>query len=188
MKWIVGLGNPGAAYQDTRHNIGFMAVDRFAARHSIAVTQARHKAVLGEGHVGGQKVVLIKPMTYMNLSGEALRSYMDFYKASIDDLIVLYDDMDTPYGNIRLRYQGSPGGHNGMKSLIQHLGTPQFNRIRLGISRPRPGFPIVDYVLTKFTKEEFAAMPDVLDRTCDALEHALQHPFEKTMGLFNASS
>lgn len=186
MKWFVGLGNPGKQYESTRHNIGWMALDRFAEKHDIRISQSKCKGLLGEGHVGGQKVVLLKPMTYMNLSGESIRAYMDFYKASIDDLIVIYDDLDTPFGSIRLRYQGSAGGHNGIKSTIQHLGTQSFNRIRMGISRPAPGRDIADYVLSTFSKEEMQTMPQVLDRTVQAMEFALQNDFEKTMAKFNA--
>ncbi|SDE53640.1 peptidyl-tRNA hydrolase, PTH1 family [Paenibacillus sp. UNCCL117] len=185
MKWFVGLGNPGKQYEQTRHNIGFMALDRFAARHGIKIAQSKCKALLGEGVVGGQKVYLLKPQTYMNLSGESIRAFMDFYKAPIEDLIVVYDDLDTAYGQIRLRYQGSAGGHNGIKSTIAHLGTQSFNRIRIGISRPAPGRDIADYVLHAFSKDELAHMDTVLDKTNDAMEHLLALPFEKTMAKFN---
>ncbi|MFC6232769.1 aminoacyl-tRNA hydrolase [Paenibacillus allorhizosphaerae] len=186
MKWFVGLGNPGRQYETTRHNIGFMAIDRFAEQHGIKIAQSKCKGLLGEGHVAGQKVYLLKPQTYMNLSGESIRAFMDFYKASIEDLVVIYDDLDTPFGNIRLRYQGSAGGHNGIKSTIQHLGTQSFNRIRMGISRPAPGREVVDYVLGSFTKEEAQTMPSVLDKTAEAMEHLLTNSFEKTMGKYNA--
>jgi PTH1 family peptidyl-tRNA hydrolase len=185
VKWFVGLGNPGPAYQSTRHNIGFMAVDRFADKHGIKITQSKCKALMGEGHVNGTKVYLLKPMTYMNLSGESIRAFMDFFKAPIEDLILIYDDLDTPFGQIRLRYQGSAGGHNGIKSTIQHLGTQSFQRIRMGINRPVPGFNIADYVLSNFSKDEVKAMPQLLDTTCDAMEHALENAFEKTMAKFN---
>jgi len=186
VKWFVGLGNPGTPYQSTRHNIGFMAVDRFAERHGIKISQSKCKALTGEGIVNGTKVYLLKPMTYMNLSGESIRAFMDFYKASIDDLVVIYDDLDTPYGQIRLRYQGGAGGHNGIKSTIQHLGTQSFYRIRMGINRPAPGYNIADYVLSSFSKEEFKQMPPLLDTTCEAMEHALDNSFEKTMAKFNS--
>ncbi|AFC33718.1 Pth [Paenibacillus mucilaginosus 3016] len=186
MKWFVGLGNPGRQYEATRHNIGWMALDRFADKHGIQISQNKCKGLLGEGHVAGQKVYLLKPQTFMNLSGESIRAFMDFYKASLEDLVVIYDDMDTPFGSIRLRYQGSAGGHNGIKSTIQHLGTQSFQRIRMGISRPLPGRNIADYVLSTFSKEEVQGIPPVLDRTCEAMEHLLQHPFEKTMAVFNA--
>ncbi|MEK8133022.1 aminoacyl-tRNA hydrolase [Paenibacillus filicis] len=185
MKWFVGLGNPGKQYEQTRHNIGFMALDRFAGRHGIKITTSKCKALLGEGVVNGQKVYLLKPQTYMNLSGESIRAFMDFYKASIEDLVVVYDDLDTPYGNIRLRYQGSAGGHNGIKSTIAHLGTQSFNRIRMGISRPAPGRDIADYVLHTFSKDENAQMAAVLDKTSDAMEHLLTNSFEHTMAKFN---
>ncbi|MDO7908572.1 aminoacyl-tRNA hydrolase [Paenibacillus sp. JX-17] len=185
MKWIVGLGNPGPQYAKTRHNIGFMAIDDLARRHGISVTQSKCKALVGEGNVGGEKIVLIKPMTFMNLSGESIRAYMDYYKASLDDLIVVYDDMDTEIGKVRLRYQGSAGGHNGIKSIIQHTGTQQFNRVRMGISRPEPGHAIIDYVLGTFPKKDQDLLEKTIESTCDALEFSLKHTFEQTMAKFN---
>ncbi len=185
MKWIVGLGNPGSEYAKTRHNVGFMALDRLADRHGISISQSKSKSLIGEGHIGGVKVVLIKPMTYMNLSGEAVRSYMDYYKVALEDLIVVYDDMDTETGKIRLRYKGSAGGHNGIKSIIQHTGTQEFDRIRMGISRPYPGHAIVDYVLSPFPKKEKELLDDMIEATCDAIEFSLKHTFEQTMAKFN---
>ncbi|RJE83559.1 aminoacyl-tRNA hydrolase [Paenibacillus sp. 1011MAR3C5] len=186
MKWIVGLGNPGAQYKDTRHNVGFMVVDELAKRWSITLTpQGKHRAVIGEGNVGGQKVALIKPMTYMNLSGEAVRSFLDYYKADLADGIIVYDDLDTEIGKLRLRYQGSAGGHNGIKSLIQHLNTQSFNRIRMGISRPQPGIVISDYVLANFPKAERDKLSHMIEQACDAVEFGLKAPFEETMAKFN---
>lgn len=186
MKWIVGLGNPGKEYQHTRHNVGFMAIDSVAYEWNINVNQSKFKALVGEGQVHGQKVYLIKPMTYMNLSGESLRAFMDFYKADISDLIVIYDDMDTAVGQIRLRYQGSAGGHNGIKSIIQHLGTQTFNRIRVGISRPEPGtIGMADYVLSTFRKAEESSVIESVKLTCKALEDAIREPFDKTMARYN---
>ncbi|UHA75334.1 aminoacyl-tRNA hydrolase [Paenibacillus sp. 481] len=185
MKWIVGLGNPGSKYTQTRHNIGFMAIDALADKYNIKVQDSKCKALIGEGRIGTEKVVLIKPMTFMNLSGESARAYMDYYKADISDFIVLYDDMDTALGKIRLRYQGSAGGHNGIKSLIQHFGTQSFNRIRMGINRPEPGRDIADYVLSTFAKSEQELLNQTVERTCDAVEHALTHTFEQTMAKHN---
>ncbi|BBH23346.1 peptidyl-tRNA hydrolase [Paenibacillus baekrokdamisoli] len=185
MKWIVGLGNPGTAYQGTRHNVGFMAVDALAKRWGISVTQSKCKALLGEGNVGGTKVVLLKPMTYMNLSGETVRGFMDYFKADLEDIIVVYDDLDTEVGKIRLRYQGSSGGHNGIKSIIQHTGTQQFNRVRMGITRPKPGMNIADYVLSSFPKAEMDFVSSMVEETCDAIEFALKYPWEQTMAKFN---
>lgn len=185
MKWIVGLGNPGAKYEKTRHNIGFMTLDEMARRHGIAIKQSKCKALIGEGVLSGEKVALIKPMTYMNLSGESVRAFMDFYKVSLDDLIVVYDDLDTELGRNRLRYQGSAGGHNGIKSIIQHTGTQTFNRIRMGISRPEPGFAVVDYVLSGFGKKDSPLLQQAIEAACDALEFSLEHTFEQTMAKFN---
>ncbi|AOZ92817.1 aminoacyl-tRNA hydrolase [Paenibacillus crassostreae] len=185
MKWIVGLGNPGSAYDKTRHNIGFMAIDALAARHGIKFGPSKCKALIGEGNIAGTKVVLIKPLTFMNLSGESVQSFMSYYKAALEDLVVVYDDLDTTVGKIRLRYQGSAGGHNGIKSIIQHTGTQTFNRIRMGISRPEPGFAIVDYVLSTFPKKEKEYVLKMIDSSCDALEYSLVHSFEQTMAKFN---
>lgn len=185
MKWIVGLGNPGPAYKDTRHNVGFMVIDELAKRWGISVTQSKCKALIGEGNVGGVKVALIKPMTYMNLSGESVRAFMDYFKADLADAIVVYDDLDTEIGRLRLRYQGSAGGHNGIKSLIQHLNTQTFNRIRMGISRPQPGMVISDYVLSGFPKSDRDKLADMIGMASDAAEFGLKAPFEETMAKFN---
>lgn len=187
MKWIVGLGNPGPNYEKTRHNVGFMALDALAERHGLKFNQNKCKSVIAEGMIGGTKTVLIKPMTFMNLSGEAVRAYMDYYKVSLEDMIVVYDDLDTIVGKIRLRYQGSAGGHNGIKSIIQHTGTQSFNRVRMGISRPEPGYAIVDYVLGTFPKKEREQLQHMVEETCDALEFSLGHTFEQTMAKFNKS-
>lgn len=185
MRWIVGLGNPGTKYAHTRHNVGFMVIDELARRWNIDCTQSKFRSLAGEGHAQGQKIWLLKPMTYMNLSGEAMRAFMDFYKASLEDCIVVYDDLDTATGKIRLRYQGSSGGHNGIKSIIQHMGTQQFNRVRMGISRPVQGAVISDYVLSDFAKAEREPLQEMIAAACDAIEHALTHPFDDTMGKFN---
>jgi PTH1 family peptidyl-tRNA hydrolase len=185
MKWIVGLGNPGPQYAKTKHNVGFMALDELAARHGIALNQSKCKSVIGEGVIGGVKTVLIKPMTFMNLSGEAVRAYMDYYKVQLEDMIVVYDDLDTELGKVRLRYQGSAGGHNGIKSIIQHTGTQSFNRVRMGISRPEPGYAIVDYVLSTFAKKDGDKLQSMITDTCDALEFSLKNTFEQTMAKFN---
>ncbi|WP_141503719.1 aminoacyl-tRNA hydrolase [Paenibacillus luteus] len=185
MKWIVGLGNPGTAYQGTRHNVGFMVIDELAKRWGISVTQSKCKALIGEGNVQGTKVILIKPMTYMNLSGESVRSFMDYFKADLEDGVIVYDDLDTEIGKLRLRYQGSAGGHNGIKSLIQHLGTQTFDRVRMGVSRPQPGMNIADYVLSSFPKSEKDKLETMIADACDAIEFRLKAPFEETMAKFN---
>jgi peptidyl-tRNA hydrolase, PTH1 family len=186
MRWIVGLGNPGPAYTNTRHNAGFMVIDELARRFNIEVGTQKCKALVGEARIGDARVALLKPMTYMNLSGESLRAFMDYYKTKLEDLIVVYDDLDTEVGRIRLRYQGSPGGHNGIKSIIQHTGSQTFNRVRVGISRPKPGMVISDYVLSPFAKAEQADLRKSVEDACDAIEYSLSHSFEQTMAKFNA--
>jgi PTH1 family peptidyl-tRNA hydrolase len=186
MRWIAGLGNPGAAYANTRHNAGFMVIDELARRLNIEDGTQKCKALVAETRIGEAKVALLKPMTYMNLSGESLRAFMDYYKTKLEDLIVVYDDLDTEVGRIRLRYQGSPGGHNGIKSIIQHTGSQTFNRVRVGISRPKPGMVISDYVLSPFAKAEQADLRKSVEDACDAIEYSLSHSFEQTMAKFNA--
>lgn len=186
MKWFVGLGNPGKEYESTRHNIGWMALDEAARRWGMAFgPNARLKGAVAEGRVEGEKVYLIKPMTYMNLSGECVRAFLDFYKADPADLVVVYDDMDTEIGSLRLRMKGSPGGHNGIKSIIAHLGSDQFHRIRMGISRPAAGSDIVSYVLAPFRKEEQAALQTTVEKAADAMQFCITNHFEKTMAKFN---
>jgi len=185
VKWIVGLGNPGRKYAGNRHNAGFMAVDRFAGRHGIAVTKEKFKSLYGEGIVDGVKVAVLKPQTFMNLSGEAIRAFLDFTKSAPEEGIVIYDDLDLPLGRIRLRQKGSAGGHNGMKSVIAHLGTEQFNRIRIGIDRPPAHLDVIDYVLGDFSKTEREQLDGVLDRVADALTEALAAPFDRVMAKYN---
>jgi PTH1 family peptidyl-tRNA hydrolase len=188
MKWIVGLGNPGKQYEKTRHNIGFMAVDAFAELAGITVFKQQFRAEIGEGVIRGEKVVLMKPLTYMNLSGEAVRAFYDYYKADLEDFLLIYDDLDTELGKMRIRYKGSAGGHNGVKSVIQHLGTEQFKRIRLGISRPAAGADVVNYVLSPFTAEEMPRVKDAIQTACQALMEMLEQPFDKVMNKYNRNS
>lgn len=186
MRWIVGLGNPGAEYEATRHNAGFFVIDELARRWNAGSFQNKCKALVAEARVQGEKVALVKPMTYMNLSGESVRAFMEYFKVKLEDAIVVYDDLDTEVGRIRLRYQGSAGGHNGIKSIIQHTGTQTFNRIRMGISRPRPGQAVVDYVLSHFAKAEAPYVRKMVEEAADAVEFSLAEPFDKAMAKFNA--
>ncbi|TJY38572.1 aminoacyl-tRNA hydrolase [Cohnella pontilimi] len=188
MRWIVGLGNPGPAYEMTRHNAGFLVVDELARRWNAGSFQNKCKALVAEARVQNVRVALVKPMTYMNLSGESVRAFMDYFKAQLEDAIVVYDDMDTEVGRIRLRYQGSAGGHNGIKSIIQHTGTQTFNRVRMGISRPKPGMVISDYVLSTFAKSEAADLKRMIEEAADAIEFSLTHSFDQTMAKFNGRS
>jgi len=186
MKVIVGLGNPGMKYALTRHNIGFWVIDELSRRWGIPVTKEKWKAEVGEGMVRGEKVILMKPLTYMNLSGESVRPAMDWLKADLAELCVIYDDLDLSPGRIRLRLKGSSGGHNGMKSLIQHLGTDEFKRVKIGIGRPERGKQTVpDYVLSPFAKNELDLMHEAVSKAADAMETWLDHPFLEVMNRYN---
>lgn len=182
---VVGLGNPGPRYAHTRHNAGFMVVDAFAARHGVSVDRFGWQALYAELRVGGDRVVLLKPQTYMNLSGESVAPALRWYKCTLQDLIVIYDDMDLPLGRLRLRLAGSSGGHNGMKSLIEHLGSDQFPRIRVGIGRPPAGWAVPDWVLSPFAPEEEPVIRDAVTRAAEAVEVALRLGFQAAMNRFN---
>lgn len=186
MKLIVGLGNPGREYELTRHNIGFMAIDELAKRWNISLNEQKFKGVFGAGFVNGEKIILLKPLTYMNLSGESIRPLMDYYKIDVEDFVVLYDDLDIPVGKLRLRMKGSAGGHNGVKSTISHLGTQEFQRIRMGIDRPKNGMKVVDYVLGRFTSEEIPDVNHSIEKAADACEEWLNKPFLQIMNTFNS--
>ncbi|MGG0186006.1 aminoacyl-tRNA hydrolase [Bacillus rhizoplanae] len=185
MKLIVGLGNPGREYELTRHNIGFMAVDELSKRWNIPLNEQKFKGLFGAGFVNGEKVILLKPLTYMNLSGESIRPLMDYYKIDIEDFVVMYDDLDIPVGKLRLRMKGSAGGHNGVKSTIAHLGTQEFQRIRMGIDRPKNGMKVVDYVLGRFTVDEMPEVERAIKKSADACEEWLKAPFLQVMNTFN---
>ena len=152
---IVGLGNPGPKYQNTRHNMGFETVEILADRFSVPTDFLKHKAICGKGMIEGQKVILALPQTFMNLSGESVRELTDYYKIDISsELIVIYDDIDLDPGMVRIRKSGSAGGHNGMKNIVQHLGTTEFMRIRVGVGAKPKGYDLADYVLGHFTEAE----------------------------------
>ncbi|TAA69690.1 aminoacyl-tRNA hydrolase [Planococcus salinarum] len=187
MKLIIGLGNPGKTYEQTRHNIGFHVIDHLASKWNAPLAQAKFKGMHSVIHRPEGKVMLLKPLTYMNLSGESVSAVMDYYDIGIDDILVIYDDLDLPTGQLRLRQKGSAGGHNGIKSLIQHLGTQNFNRIRIGISRPPAGMKVPDYVLSKFSKEESADIADAVHRSAEACEFWLAKPFIEVMTKYNGA-
>lgn len=187
---IVGLGNPGSKYDQTRHNIGFEAVDALARFWQISLSEHRKfQGVFGEGRgPKGDKIRLLKPLTYMNLSGQAIRAVTDWYKLPPESVLVIYDDMDLPVGKIRLRLSGSAGGHNGMKSAIAHLGTQNFPRLRIGIGSSKiPGRDgdVVNHVLGQFSKAEAQLMTEVLRLVSDAVELSLRQGIEKAMSLYN---
>ncbi len=185
MKVIVGLGNPGKQYEQTRHNIGFQAIEALKDRWNVHQMQTKFNGAYATVHRPEGKVILVQPMTYMNLSGECVRPLIDYFNVPVEDVIVLYDDLDLALGEMRLRFKGGAGGHNGMKSLIQHLGTNEFKRIRLGIGRPTNRQPVVDYVLAPFTATERQEVKDVIQRAADACEAALTEDFQDVMNRFN---
>jgi len=184
MKLIVGLGNPGAEYAGTRHNVGFEVIAELAKRHSITVTKRDFKAVFGDGTIAGERVLLARPMTYMNLSGEAVAAILRFYKIEVEDLIVILDDVALPVGQLRLRYKGSAGGQNGLKNVIQHLGTEEIARIRIGVGGAQPG-GLVGHVLSKFRKEEQETIQIAYQVAADAVEYTLKEGFENAMNRYN---
>ncbi|MEK3888941.1 aminoacyl-tRNA hydrolase [Bacillus sp. FSL K6-3431] len=185
MKLIVGLGNPGSAYNKTRHNIGFEVIEELANRFAMPLNQNKFNGVYSLIHRGGSKVILLKPLTYMNLSGESIRPVMEYYDIDMENVLVIYDDLDLPVGKIRLRQKGSAGGHNGIKSTIASLGTQNFNRLRVGIDRPPLGMKVPDYVLGKFRKEEMQEMQTVVQTCANACEKWLEKPFIEVMNDFN---
>ncbi|MBM7646462.1 PTH1 family peptidyl-tRNA hydrolase [Scopulibacillus daqui] len=186
MKLIVGLGNPGSKYEHTRHNIGFEVIDALSEQHQLPLTKTKFNALYGKGKINNEDVLLVKPLTYMNLSGEAVAPLMNFYKLSMDDLLVIYDDMDLAVGKIRLRQKGSAGGHNGIKSLIAHLGTQDFKRIRVGIGRPDGRQPVIDYVLQRFGEDEMDTISQVIKKAQEACVYWTKHPFDLVMNRFNS--
>ncbi len=184
MKVIVGLGNPGDKYKGTRHNLGFDIVDHCAEQLNIQLNESKFQALYGSAIVDGEKVFLLKPLTFMNLSGEALRPFLDYYKIDVEDIVVIYDDLDLPVGKIRLRLKGGHGGHNGIKSLISHLGTNEFKRIRVGIDRPQHE-TVVSYVLGKFREEEKRELQNAILKAADACKYWLKHDFIEVMNKYN---
>jgi peptidyl-tRNA hydrolase, PTH1 family len=187
MKVVVGLGNPGTRYDMTKHNVGFWVVDELASRFQAPCTKSKWKALVSECHVGSEKVLLCKPQTFMNLSGESVRAVLDFY-ADLDetrDLMIVYDDMDFPVGQFKLREKGSAGGHNGMKSLIQHLGSDQFARVRIGIGRPDEQGPVINHVLSPFAGSDRDLVEQAVKQAADAVVFALENSFSLAMNRFN---
>lgn len=195
MHLIIGLGNPGARYEFTRHNIGFLAVDCIADKADISLNKKSHNAVWGKGKILESDVVIAKPLAFMNLSGEAVKSLADYFHIETKYIIVIYDDVDLEFGTVRIKKRGGSGGHRGMESIIEQLGTNDFPRIRLGIGRPikqgqgvkgsRGQEDIADYVLSQFSSEEKDKLPEIFDRTKDAADVILQHGIEKAMNKFN---
>lgn len=183
---IVGLGNPGREYLMTRHNAGFMVIDTLADKYNIDVSEKKHKALVGKGMIEGHKVVLVKPQTYMNLSGESLREVTDFYKVDSEtEVLVIYDDITLDVGGIRVRKKGSAGGHNGMKSIISHLGTDGFMRIRVGIGEKPPKMDLADWVLGHFPKEDLDNLKSGIQDAVEATKMLMDGEVDEAMNRFN---
>lgn len=182
---IVGLGNPGREYDKTRHNAGFMVVDRLAAEVGISVWKEEHRAKTATFNAAGKKIMLVKPQTFMNLSGEAVGPLLRYYKVKPADMVVIYDDMDLPIGKLRIRTKGSDGGHNGMKSLIAHVGTKDFPRVRVGVGRPSAGWTVVNHVLAKPQAEDAKAFEDGIDAAAAAVRGIWELGLDLAMNRFN---
>ena len=182
---IAGLGNPGLRYAGTRHNVGFGAIDELAERCRISVDTEKHKALIGKGVIEGQRVILVKPQTFMNLSGESIRQVMDYYKLSPEELLVIYDDINLDVGRLRIREKGSAGGHNGMKNIIARLGTDQFARIRIGVGAKPPRMDLADYVLGRFPEEELPLVREGLSEAARAAAMIVGGQMAAAMNQFN---
>lgn len=183
---IAGLGNPTAKYEKTRHNVGFDVIDRLAEKYNIRVSDNRQKALCGTGIIEGEKVLLVKPQTFMNLSGESIGAILNFYKVEPEtNLIVIYDDISLEPGRLRIRKKGSAGGHNGIKNIIAHTGTQEFLRIKVGVGEKPQGWDLADYVLGRFSKEDREKVEDAFDRAVEAVSYMVKGETDKAMNLFN---
>jgi len=186
---IVGLGNPGSKYENTRHNAGFQVIDALADKYCISVSEEKHKAVFGKGVIEGQKVILAKPQTFMNLSGESVRELMDYYKIDEEEeLIVVYDDISLEPGQLRIRKKGSAGGHNGIKNIIQHLGHDVFKRVKVGVGEKPKEYDLADYVLGHFSSEEQVTMKEAFEKGGAAVVSIMNDGVDKAMNLYNTKS
>ena len=182
---IVGLGNPSKNYDGTRHNVGFEVIDRLSREYNISVDLKKHKAICGKGVIEGVKVILAKPQTFMNLSGESVRELVDYYKVESKDLIVIYDDISLEPGQLRIRAKGSAGGHNGIKNIIAHLGTQEFPRIKVGIGEKPKGWDLADYVLSRFQGEERETMDDAFSQAAEAVKVMVTEGMNEAMNKYN---
>lgn len=183
---IAGLGNPGRDYENTRHNIGFDVIDRLADQENIGVLEKKHKAIIGKGMIAGEKCILAKPQTFMNLSGESVRALLDYYKADeTADLIVISDDISLDVGQIRIRKKGSAGGHNGLKNIIAHLGHDSFMRVKMGVGEKPRGWDLADYVLGHFSPSEREIMDEAAERAADAVRMMIAEDVDAAMNEYN---
>ena len=182
---IAGLGNPGKEYENTRHNAGFLVLDTLAQKLGADLSERKHRALCGKAVIGGQKVILLKPQTYMNSSGESIRAAADYYKVPPEDILVVYDDISLAPGQLRIRAKGSAGGHNGMKNIIAHLGTQEYPRVRVGIGDKPRGMDLADYVLSRFSKGEQEKMEQAFAEAAEAAAMIAGQGLDKAMNHFN---
>jgi PTH1 family peptidyl-tRNA hydrolase len=185
MYCLVGLGNPGKEYEKTRHNVGFRVIDYIAGAHSVTLGRNRFRAVFGRGEIANQTCVLVKPQTFMNNSGDAVRRVAVFYKVPAEQVLVILDDMDLELGQIRLRAKGSDGGHKGLRSIVAHAGTDELPRLRLGVGRPAPGQEAMDYVLAEFRPHEREKAEEMIHNAAQAVEFYLSYGIEAAMNRYN---
>lgn len=184
MKLIAGLGNPGLNYFNTRHNVGFEAIDKFISLHKINMS-VKFKSLIAIENIAGEKIIIAKPQTYMNLSGEAILQICSFYKIELSDVIIIHDDIDIELGKIKIKQNGSSGGHNGIKNIILHLGTENFNRIRIGIGKKPEQLQLNDFVLGKFFDSEKVLIDEAINKTCEAIEFIMQENILAAMNKYN---
>ncbi|MFZ5986565.1 MAG: aminoacyl-tRNA hydrolase [Bacillota bacterium] len=182
---VVGLGNPGTKYDNTRHNVGFDTIDLLSVRHGIRLTKLKHKALSGDGTIGGKRVMLVKPQTFMNLSGESVREILEWYKVSVKNIIIIYDDIDLPVGKLRLRPKGSAGTHNGMRSVIYQIQSDEFPRVRIGVDKPPAGWDLANFVLSRFTGEERKTVEETISNAADAVETIIKSGIDQAMNKYN---
>lgn len=186
MKLVFGLGNPGDKYVNTRHNIGFITLDEWAYQNKLQFDKSQFNSFYFETRVKNEKVLFIKPQTFMNLSGQAFQAFVHYYKVELDDVVVIYDDMDLEPGRLRLRRKGSAGGHNGIGNIIEITGTQGIQRIKIGVGRPQKGMSVINHVLTPFSQEEHEAVLGSVERACQSITYWLDgNTFEDTMSKFN---
>jgi PTH1 family peptidyl-tRNA hydrolase len=188
VKLIAGLGNPGSRYRFSRHNIGFLVLDRLAEQHQISVGQRGFGALFGKGHISDQLVLLSKPQLYMNVSGEVVKKFFDYFKIEVKDVIVVHDDLDLPFGTIRIKTGGGPGGHKGLISIIEHLDVEDFSRVRLGIGKPERKEMVDSYVLSPFSADEADRLPPVIDTAAEMLREMLSSGIQATMSKYHGKT
>lgn len=184
MKLIVGLGNPGLEYNNTRHNIGFMVIDKITNTYNVKLDKNKFDGIYGLYEMGSEKVIFLKPQKYMNLSGEVVRKFADYFKINIEDILIISDDLDLPLGKIKIKYKGSSGGHNGLKNIEQHLNTNEYKRIKIGISNDKM-METKNYVLGHFSKEDLDTLNSTIDKMPEIFEFYMNNNFDKLMSKYN---